>query len=77
MIILRVAMGRGFLKDTVKEINTTLVFASPATGTVGEKSRGSRMTIYEIEGGTSGPGTHAASSGTSINEHMGTVGHAC
>jgi hypothetical protein len=77
MIILRVAMGRGLLKDTVKDINTTLVFAKPATVTIGEKSQGSRMMIYEIEGSTCGPEMHAASSGTSVNEHMGTVGNAC
>jgi hypothetical protein len=40
MIILRVAMGRGFLKETVKEINTTLVFARPATVTVDEEISG-------------------------------------
>jgi hypothetical protein len=76
MIILRVAMGRGLLKETVKEINTTLVFAKPATVTVDEKSRGVRRTVYEIEGPLFDPGTPAASSGTSDNEHMGTVGHA-
>jgi len=77
MIILRVAMGRGFLKETVKDINTTLVFAKPATVTVGEKSRGDRMTIYEIEGSTSGPGTPAASSGTSVYEHTEAVSNPC
>ena len=76
MIILRVAMGHGFLKETVKEINTTLVYAKPATVTVSEKSRGSRMTIYEIEGSTCGPGTSATGSGTSVNENIGTVGNA-
>jgi len=70
IIILRVAMGRGFVKETVKDINTTLV-------TVNEKSRGSRMTIYEIQGSTCGPGTSEAGSGTSVKEHMGTVGNAC
>ena len=41
MIILRVAMGRGLLKKTVKEIDTMLVFAKPAT-----------MTAVRIVGGT-------------------------
>jgi hypothetical protein len=77
MIILRVAMGRGLLNETVKEINTTLVFAKPATVTVDEKLRGVRMTVDEVEGSACGPGTPAASSGTSVNEYMGTVGNAC
>ena len=78
MIILRVAMGRGFLKETVKEINTTLVFAKPATvAGVDEKCREVRMTIYDIEDSACGPGTPAAGTGTSDNEHMGTVIHAC
>jgi hypothetical protein len=75
MIILRVAMGRGLLKETVKDINTTLVFAKPAT--VHENVRDVRMSIYEIEGSTCGPGTPAVSSGTSVHEHMGTVGDTC
>ena len=77
MIIFRVAMGHGFLKETVKETNTTLVFAKPATVTVGEKSREEQMAIYEIEGSTCGLGTPVASSGASVNEGMDTVGNAC
>jgi hypothetical protein len=78
MIILRVAMGRGLLKETVKEIDTMLVFAKPATVTfVDETCRGVRMTLDEIEGSTCGPGTPAANSGTSINEDMSTVGDGC
>jgi hypothetical protein len=80
MIILRVAMGRGLLKETVKEIDTMLVFAKPATVTVvDETCRGVRMTLDEIEGSTCGPGTPAASSasGTSVNEHMSADGSAC
>jgi hypothetical protein len=81
MIIFRVAMGRGLLKETVKEIDTMLVFAKPDTATVvdSEKGRGVPMTIHEIDidGSLSGPGTQAASSGTSVNEHTGTVGNAC
>jgi hypothetical protein len=78
MVILRVAMGRGLLKHTVKEIDTMLVSAKPApVKAVDEKRRGVRVTIYEIEGSTCGrPGTSVASSGTSVNEHMGTVGDA-
>jgi hypothetical protein len=77
MIILRVAMGRGMLKESVKEINTTLVFARPATVTIDEKFREVRMAIDEIEASTCGPGTPTASSGTSVNEYIDTVGDAC
>jgi hypothetical protein len=69
MIILRVAMGRGFLKETVKETNTTLVFAKPATVTADGEYRGERMTIYDIEGSTCGPGRLPPALITSINEH--------
>ena len=69
MIILRVAMGRGLLKETVKEINTTLVFAKPAT--VDEDCREVRMSIYDIEGSTRGPEMPAASPGTSASENIG------
>ena len=74
MIILRVAMGRGLLKETVKEIETTVVFAKPAALPVDEKCQG---IVYEIEGPLCDPGTPGASSGTSVSEHMGTIGNAC
>jgi len=78
MIILRVAMGRGFLKETVKETNTTLVFAKPATVTaVDERCRGVQMTIYDIEGSNGSPGMPVAGSGTSVNEQMGTIVSVC
>ena len=77
MIIFRVAMGRGLLKKTVKEIDTMLVFAKPDTVTDvdSEKGRGVPMTIHEIEGSSEscGPGMPAASSGTSVDEHMVTA----
>jgi hypothetical protein len=75
MIILQVAMGHGFLKKTVKEINTTLVFVKPATVMISAKSQGSQIMIYKIEGSTCGPGTSATGSGTSVNENIGTVGN--
>jgi len=53
MIILRVAMGRGWVKETVKEINTVLVFAEP--GTVHEKSQGVHM-VHGTEDPIAGPG---------------------
>ena len=44
MIILRVAMGHGLLKETVKEISTGLVFAERPT--THEQSQGICMTVY-------------------------------
>jgi hypothetical protein len=75
MIILRVAMGRGLLKETVKEVKTTLVFAK--TATVDENCRQARIAICEIEGSTCGPGTPAVSAGTSDDAHMNTVDNIC
>ena len=70
-------MGRGLLKETVKEIDTMLVFAKPNTvtivGSASEKGQGVPMTIHETEGSLCGP----ASSGTSVNEHMVTAGNVC
>ena len=48
-------MGRGWLKETVKEINTALVFVEPVT--LHEESQEVRMTIHSIEYPISGPGT--------------------
>jgi len=47
VIILRVAMGRGWLKQTGDEISTTLVFAKSAT--THEQSQGVHRTIYNTE----------------------------
>ena len=55
MIILRVAMGRGWLKETVNEINTTLVFVNPPV--VQGQSQGVRTTIHITENSMFGPGT--------------------
>lgn len=72
MIILRVAMGHGWLKETVKEINTMPTFtASPM---VHEQSQGVRVMIYNTaEGPISGPGT-PADSDMSAKKHMGVTG---
>ena len=72
MIILRVTMGHGWLKETVKEINTALVFAEPAT--VHEQSQGIHITIHNTEGLVSGPGIPANASDISVNNHMSTAG---
>ena len=68
MIILRVAMGRGWLKKTVKEFNTALVFAEPAT--VHEQTQSTSMTIHITEGHVSGLGSPADSSDMSVRKHM-------
>ena len=71
MIILRVAMGHGWLKETVKEINTVLTFT--ASHTVHEQSQGVRVMIYNTGGPISGPGM-PADSDTSTKKHMSVTG---
>jgi len=55
MIILRVAMGQGWRKETSKELTTTVVFA-PTAVRVHEQSRGVHVAIYDTKD-NSGPGT--------------------
>jgi len=62
-------MGHGWLKETVKEINTALVFAEPAT--VHEQSHGIHITIHNTEGL---PGTPSNASDISVKKHMSTAG---
>jgi len=53
-------MGRGWLKETVNELNSALVFAEPATVHDSDKqSQGEivKSTTYNIEYPTSGSGT--------------------
>ena len=68
MIILRVAMGRGFLKETMSEINTALVFAESPTAH--KQSQGISITIFNLEGSAHGPGTPVNRSETSVEKHM-------
>ena len=68
MIILRVAMGRGWLKETVNEFNTALVFTKPTMAY--EQSRTVSVTIHSIEGPICDPGIPAESSDTSIRNSM-------
>jgi hypothetical protein len=72
MIILQVAIGYGWLKDTVKEINTALVFMEPAT--VHEQSNGIHITIHNTEGLVSGPGMPSNMLDISVKKHMSTAG---
>ena len=62
-------MGRGWLKETVKEINTTPIFAAAAT--THEQSLGVCMTIYDTEGPISGLGTSA---NISMRKHISLTG---
>ena len=72
IIILRVAMGHGLLKETIQEINTALVFAQPAT--VETKSQ---MAARKSEGSIYGHRTPPVGSDPSINERGSTVGTEC
>jgi len=55
MIILRVAMGHGWLKETVKEINTAIAFVPGASTTFHEQSQAVRVTIYNTGSRLSDP----------------------
>jgi hypothetical protein len=74
MIILRVAMGSGWLKETMKELNTALVFAE--TTTVDEQSQGVCVTIHLAEEPISVPGTPAGTgnSDMSVRKQMSAAG---
>jgi len=72
MIILRVAMGRGFLKETVNELHTTLVFARSTV--VHGQSQAVCVTIRNTEDPISGSGLTTDSSDMSVSKPMsGTV----
>jgi len=64
MIILRVSMGRGWLKETLNEIDTTLAFTDPLVAH--RQSQGVRKTIHNIEGSILDLGTPANNSDISI-----------
>jgi len=72
MIILRVAMGSGWLKETMKELNTALVFAE--TATVDEQSQGVCVTIHLADEPISVPGTPAGNSDMSVRKQMSVAG---
>jgi hypothetical protein len=72
MIILRVAMGRGWVKETVNELESALEFAQPAT--LKAQSQGACMTICDIACPISGSGTPVDSSDTSTTKDMSRTG---
>ena len=67
MIILRVAMGHGWLKETVKGISSGLVFAERPTAH--ELSQGVRTKVYNAEVPISLAGT-TNSSDASVRKHI-------
>jgi hypothetical protein len=68
MIILRVAMGRGWLKDTVTELNSALEFAPAAAPQ--EQSQGACMTICDTVDPISCPEKPVNGSATSTTKDM-------
>ena len=72
MIILRVAMGRGWLKETVNELNSAIEFAQLAT--LQEQSQGACMTTCDTVDPISGPKTPVNESATSTTNDMSTIG---
>ena len=71
MIILWVALGRGWLKETETEINTALVFAEPPM--VHDQTQGVCTTISNGEEPIYGSGTPTNTSETSIKEQTGST----
>jgi hypothetical protein len=71
MIILRVAMGRGWLKETVDEFNSAIEFARPAT--LQEQSQGA-MTICDTVDPISCPETPVNGSATSTTNDLSRIG---
>jgi len=68
MIILRVAMGRGWRKETVNELNTALVFSKPAK--VHSQNQAVSMTIHTIEDPGFGPRMSTDGSDISARKSM-------
>jgi hypothetical protein len=69
MIILRVAMGHGWLKKTANEINSTIVFGPGASTIDHEQNQGTRMTLYNTSSSTSGLKT-PVDSDVSVKKHI-------
>jgi len=71
MIILRVSMGRGWLKETANEFNSALEFAQPATPQ--EQSQEACMAVYNTDP-ISGPSTPDNRSDASASKDMSKTG---
>lgn len=72
MIILRVAMGRGWVKETANEFSSALEFAQPVT--LQEQSQGECMTTCNTVDLISSPGTLVNRSDTPTTKDMSTTG---
>jgi hypothetical protein len=71
MIILRVAMGQAWRKETAKEISSALVFAEPAP--VREQSEVVKTTIFNAEDPISRPLAPENNHGAPVYEHTNTT----
>jgi hypothetical protein len=72
MIILRVAMGHGLLKETVEQISTGLVFAERPAQNTEKSSNEAQTTMDSSEGPTLGLRTFAHGSDSSIKKQRST-----
>jgi hypothetical protein len=72
MIILRVAMGHGLLKESIEEISTGLVFAERPARHTEKSSSGAQTTMDSSEGPTLGLRTFAQGSDSSIKKQRST-----
>jgi len=68
MIILRVSMGRAWLKETANELTSAVEFAEPVT--THEQSRKEFTMPYNIQLPTADPGTLSDGSDTAIRKHI-------
>ena len=69
MIILRVSMGRAWLKETSSELNSAVEFAEPVT-TPEQRQKEFTMS-YNIQLPTADPGTLSDSSDTAMRKNIG------
>lgn len=72
MIILRVAMGHGLLKETVEQISTGIAFAERPAQRTEKSSNGLQTTMDSSEGPTLGLTTFEQGSDSSIKKQRGT-----
>lgn len=72
MIVLRVAMGHGLIKETVEQMSTEIVFAEPPVQHGEKTSNGAQTTLDSSEGPTLGASTFAQGSDPSIKKQRST-----
>lgn len=69
MIILRVAMGHGWLKETVEQMSSAIVFAEAPEKHNEKSGNGVQTTMDSSEGPTLGSSSFARGSDSSIKKH--------